>query len=412
MPMLNEDQQNALKEFEKFMLSDEREMIISGMPGSGKTYFISYILTSGILDKLKTTAQVVGKKLNIPTHYITATTNKAVSVLNETVVATTIHSLLGLVIKEAYDSSKVFLKQSKPVNLGDALVFIDECSMIDRELLGYIRRSTPQAKVVYIGDRYQLPPVQESISQVFKSNLREVELHTPVRNVKYPKLVESCAAARLAVKHQALPSDMSVLDAFQHIQSEAELNKLIQTNFMSDTSEHKILAYTNKRVSEINTLIRSMRNLPSHYVPGEYVTCNSYFSNETLKIPTDTVLHVEKVTTEVELTLSTETVLADLIRLNAGSYSFNVHYLPYEQLNTLSKKYVKNKDWRNYYALKETCPDLRPFPASTVHKSQGSTYKSVILDLKDISTCRQYDLFLRMLYVGVTRAAEQVYIYE
>ena len=55
--------------------------------------------------------------------------------------------------------------------------------------------------------------------------------------------------------------------------------------------------------------------------------------------------------------------------------------------------------------------DLRPEDASTVHKSQGSTFDTVFIDLSDLSTCRQPDMAARLLYVAFTRARNRVVLY-
>jgi len=78
-----------------------------------------------------------------------------------------------------------------------------------------------------------------------------------------------------------------------------------------------------------------------------------------------------------------------------------------EKLKVLSKQ----KDWHNYYTVKEFFADLRPPHASTVHKSQGSTYKKVFIDLVDIGANHVSEEVARMLYVAITRASEEVILY-
>jgi ATP-dependent exoDNAse (exonuclease V) alpha subunit len=54
--------------------------------------------------------------------------------------------------------------------------------------------------------------------------------------------------------------------------------------------------------------------------------------------------------------------------------------------------------------------DLRPIHASTVHKSQGSTYQTVYVDLTDIGRNTRRDVLLRLLYVALTRAKGDVVV--
>ena len=52
--------------------------------------------------------------------------------------------------------------------------------------------------------------------------------------------------------------------------------------------------------------------------------------------------------------------------------------------------------------------DLRAIYARTVHKSQGSTFKKVFVDLGDLGKCRQVKQLARLLYVAFSRASVQL----
>jgi hypothetical protein len=69
------------------------------------------------------------------------------------------------------------------------------------------------------------------------------------------------------------------------------------------------------------------------------------------------------------------------------------------------------KDWPNYFFLKNHFPDLRPRDASTVYKAQGSTFETVYIDLQNIGTSNVANQVARMLYVAVSRARSQVFMY-
>jgi ATP-dependent exoDNAse (exonuclease V) alpha subunit len=75
------------------------------------------------------------------------------------------------------------------------------------------------------------------------------------------------------------------------------------------------------------------------------------------------------------------------------------------------KYYRRKKEWHKYFSLKNTIPDLRQRDAATVHKSQGSTYDTVFVDLTNISTCHNPIAAARMLYVAFTRARSRICLY-
>lgn len=75
----------------------------------------------------------------------------------------------------------------------------------------------------------------------------------------------------------------------------------------------------------------------------------------------------------------------------------------------LAKK--RGDAWKKYLSFKD-CVVCVDFPhALTVHKSQGSTYENVFLDMEDLGKCadKDYDLYLRLMYVAVSRASDKVY---
>lgn len=68
--------------------------------------------------------------------------------------------------------------------------------------------------------------------------------------------------------------------------------------------------------------------------------------------------------------------------------------------------------WKKFFILKEEYADLKYIHASTIHKSQGSTYKNVYLDLSTLIKLshEEKELAYRLMYVAVTRASENIKI--
>ena len=72
---------------------------------------------------------------------------------------------------------------------------------------------------------------------------------------------------------------------------------------------------------------------------------------------------------------------------------------------------ARAKAWRDYMTFKD-CVVCMDFPyAMTVHKSQGSTYDTVYVDTQDLGICANsnYNLYLKLLYVAISRASNMVY---
>ena len=66
--------------------------------------------------------------------------------------------------------------------------------------------------------------------------------------------------------------------------------------------------------------------------------------------------------------------------------------------------------WMEYYDFLRTYADVKYAYAITAHKSQGSTYKNVILLADDISLNRKTVERNRILYTAVSRAQKKLFI--
>ena len=66
---------------------------------------------------------------------------------------------------------------------------------------------------------------------------------------------------------------------------------------------------------------------------------------------------------------------------------------------------------RAAYALKAALPDIRHAYALTIHKSQGSTFDTVLVDWREAQRARMGGADLsRLLYVAITRAAKHAVV--
>ena len=102
---------------------------------------------------------------------------------------------------------------------------------------------------------------------------------------------------------------------------------------------------------------------------------------------------------------------------NGGSYKVFLTPFTYtkrlNELADIAKKTVNPKErrekWKEFFNFKNSILDIRDIYASTVHSAQGSTYRNVYIDLRDLWTCPNKRELQRLLYVAVSRAKENVY---
>jgi GTPase SAR1 family protein len=297
---LNQGQEAAAEGFMNFLFSPEKELIISGPGGVGKTFLMSYLIDE-TMPRYFSTCNMMGIEPEFTEVKMTATTNKAAEVL---AVATqrateTIHSFLNLKVTDDFTTGQS--KTNGWMVHEKKILFVDESSMIDKPLLDLIREGTHQSKIIFVGDHCQLAPVMEPISPIYRANLPFYELTEPMRNAEQPALMNLCNQLRHTVETgeffpiQIVPG---VIDLFDDDQMQTQLIK----HFTEQTLTSRILCYTNQRVMQYNDFIRQIRQLPEEYTVGEYLVNNSAIRMKSR------MLSVEEELTIQQLSDTTETI--------------------------------------------------------------------------------------------------------
>lgn len=415
---LNQGQQAAADGFFAFLMETDKELNISGPGGVGKTFLMGHLIDE-IMPQYYDTCKLMGIKPEYNEVVMTATTNKAAEVLslNTGRPASTIHSFLGLKVQDDYESGRSKLTKTKNWTVHrNKIIFIDECSMIDTPLRKMILEGTHSCKIIYVGDHCQLAPVMEVLSPIYRSNLPFFELTEPMRTDK-PELLALNLQLHQTVETGEFKPIQIVPGIIDHLNGE-QMQALVDDLFIQTESSSRLLAYTNKTVVNYNDYIRELRGLAAKYTVGEILVNNSAVQVGKGMISVEQEVTIVKLadTTEMVLIEPREKVYLEIIRANLETSLGEVMVgvpLPVDRDHhtALVKYYGKCKEWTPYFHLKNTYPDLRPRDSCTVHKSQGSSYDISLIDLDDLSSCRNPDLAARLLYVGISRARHRVVFY-
>lgn len=458
---LNVGQKAALTSMYDFLVSDdERYMRLIGPAGTGKTTVINFFLKQmAQQDKIR-----LGLNLPISKRQLLfcATTNKAAEAFEAALgrEVKTIHSTLRLVMQEDPKSLKDVLVSSRPhEHLYDSLIFVDEASYVDMELLLHIESKLDNScKVIFMGDSAQCKATKAGIGvneyltdemvqlfidkykitdmglPVFMSEMREAELTQIMRQADGNPIQAVSTSLRQTVITQGKMPPANVdgkhiiwlpRDQFDALM----LKDMTSGNWDYHTS--KYLAYTNKRVNLYNKRIYShLHNTPT-LKPGEYAVNNEYVAGnkQCPSIGTDRLVYIKDVVEGNSCGVPGHYVRTD--RNAAGTFDaktgnpLQAYFMPEDRtmkdkrLNALRRRLTESNltpgqelfDLRSEHDLiKSTWVDFRPVFGCTVYKSQGSTFRRVYLDLGDINMCYDYDQKLRMLYVGFSRAQMQVFM--
>lgn len=165
-----EEQRSVLEAMALFIEEDDPYdfMILTGAAGTGKTSVTSALI--GYLNHLQRP------------YKIAAPTGRAARILGRKsrTTASTIHSMIYNVNADS-NSGKVSFRLKAGYNQKPVIYIIDEASMIPREvgadgslfeaergliydLVTYVKKANTGNKIIFLGDRYQLPPIGESQS--------------------------------------------------------------------------------------------------------------------------------------------------------------------------------------------------------------------------------------------------------
>lgn len=173
------EQTTVLKAMEDFVSSENQYdfIVLCGAAGTGKTSITAALI--GYLNEL-------GKP-----YKISAPTGRAARILGRKAKTTTstIHSMI-YTPKADSETGNVTFKLKLGHNANPTVYIIDEASMIPKEidkdqnlfqvekgliydLIAYIKRANVNNKIIFLGDRYQLPPMGETESYALNKEFLE-----------------------------------------------------------------------------------------------------------------------------------------------------------------------------------------------------------------------------------------------
>lgn len=399
---LNEGQAAAFASIQQWLVgSNSPYYFLSGQAGTGKTW-LAYTIKQWIEENLGLDVR------------ITATTNKAAAVLTQSKPgggeATTIYSLLGLKLVNDFRTGKQYLQRSKSQNPPEynSVVLVDEASMVDPELMDYINKEVEHSniRVLFLGDAYQLPPVNAGTMPVTSTHIPVSYLTEIMRANKLTDLENVYVKGREMVIADTgiyIPTASENVSVISYEGSKEYLAALLARDPLA-----KVLAFTNDAVEAANHACRKLLGLPPVVQPGDVLVAEDVVIVNTQRLAYIGQEFVVAQVSDTTFNFDGQPVEAQEIITYQGVRFIRAKD-PAERKRCL-KVLSDRKDWRSYYAMKESVADLRFTHASTVHKSQGSTYENVLVMAPNIMSCPGMSTRRRLLYVAYTRASRHLHV--
>ncbi|MEM6838828.1 MAG: AAA family ATPase [Cyanobacteria bacterium P01_C01_bin.120] len=437
------EQATALQDLINFANGDKAIHGLFGFAGTGKT-----VLLQGWLKALRES----GYERPI---VFTAYSNKAVNVLQSMVdrwdldiECQTCAKLLGLKPQIDFKNGEQYFAKAygEDSTISDyAIVVVDECSMVGstKTHKGLWEYLTEEAglftKLLFVGDYAQLPPINEPISKVFleikePSNLSQVKRYRGA-------IAEIATDLRQNLSRRAEPLFETSYtedggEGLFVLKQSSWLENIVKAfssdNYNLDPNHVRCLAWTNKRIQELNQHIRRsiQGELAPRFVEGERLIAKEHFFRQKFAkqegFPTSQEMEVIEAFEGSQSGYQCWFLTVRLFDKEGTRMCVPVlHELSQKEFERDQKDLKQSKQWKLYYEQHQQFAWVDYAYSITTHKAQGSTFKNVFVDVNDILKDKQRNTFQwpggrkeliwernQLLYVALTRASHRVFIYE
>ena len=419
---LTAEQIAALDALNDFVHSTEKLYLLTGYAGTGKTTLLQ-IFVQGLREQ--------GDDRTI---VLSAFSNKATKVLARMadqwqleIDAMTCCKLLGLrpVVNEDTGNQEFQLDRQQGSQVDRyRLIIVDECSMVNEELwrllVNAVSNLYGSTQILFVGDSAQLPPVNESESACFREILHKSELTEVVR---YGGAIGVIAEdIRRNLERDRFPRFQSDVNDDQtegcFVLPRPAWERLMLRAFTSDAyqinpDQVRALAYTNRRVMQLNQKIRRAIYGPTalRFVPGErLIALNPCLDDEAIILPTSAECEVLEARRSRDgewpiWLLSVQTEDEDFRTLRV------LHESGESELKLKLDLLAREKRWMEFWDFKQHFHEVDYAYSLTIHKSQGSTFQDVFVDLPSMNANRNIIERNQLCYVAFTRAAKRLFIY-
>ncbi|KAF2956930.1 AAA family ATPase [Marinitoga sp. 38H-ov] len=448
---LTKDQKYVAIELDKFIYNSLDFLIIQGSAGTGKTFLISQFVK-----------YLHRKNLNF---MILAPTGRAAKIIymKSNFKAKTIHSeIYSLFHKEINlnnDEIKIYFKLKDTI-YNNTIFILDESSMISdthqlddnlifgsgkilSDLINYIKMGKSN-KIIFLGDEYQLPPINSRYSPAL--NIEYIEKNFNIKGEKLflNEVIRQKSESYILKNANKIKENINN-NTFINLKLEYN-NNFIKTDLFTNKYNYKelgkdiIITSTNEKAIEYNLKIRNKLGFKNKIEIGDILlnTKNTYFNEKTIFngefFKVIDILNHEKKDAFVGKNehiildfydLALKNVFSDEIikfkiisnslfskntdidiNLKKAIYSFCINNLSQETKLPLDFiiRIMENDPYFNALHVKYGY-------AITAHKAQGGEWDKVFIDPYYYNSPKTKEYY-QWLYTTITRAKKCVYIKE
>lgn len=427
--------ENKVKSVLKSTNIEDYMISLKGPAGTGKT-FLTVQLAKYFKSKEEEEFEFV---ITSPTHKATGVVSQMLDEHKIDARCKTIHSFLGIKPFRDFEKGIESFKIDKTKKKKDttSILFVDESSMIGSELFEYIVDAIESSRVkfvIFIGDPYQLLPIDDSENMIYRLN-NQFELNEVVRQAQDSYVLKVATELRKRIQSKDFIALDELFAKYNHDQVQFFHN---QQDFINDFyknekwyKEDRIIAtHKNQNVDSFNKIIRAkfweqksvfnpttllkgdMIRFKEAYGPDDMIL---YHNGETLELQSAILKHHDSLDImywECQAVNAPEQQIFRVVD-HDNLYKYN------EKLQLIAKKakrayYPDNiKLWKTFYAVKDMFADVQYIHSSTIHKLQGSTHDTTYVDVFTLmdNPYMSIDEKYRLVYVAVTRARYNIKVF-
>ena len=410
----NKEQLLACSKIKAFLSSDLTYFNLNGKGGTGKTTVIA--------EALKGEKNIIGITIS----------HKAKTRLSSSIKdCFTVAKACGMKIKKNFDGTQEFVQdkyaQNIAVKYADIIVF-DECSMASNKNIKDLHKlKKPSAKVIFMGDFRQLPPIDKvdgkdssSFSVPNKAMLTQRMRQGENNPIVYLSDLVSTEIEQKTYNAQIIKSNLK-----KNISSNGkgydymtiDFIERFVTDFKLDSST-RFISFRNATISRYNKMIRDemFGANEEEFIPGELILSKStFYQGETEVLVNSQEYKIKSVRKD-----RLKGMDCFMIKVEGDMFT-NIPVLSkqgkisYEsKVQELLSKAKSSGNWKPYWKFKEAFAQIDYGYCINSHRSQGSTYKNVYLDFNDVLSVTKISSKekCQSLYVGITRASHNLYLLD
>lgn len=368
-----------------YSVIDSSISILKGGPGSGKTYSCTKIVERILSENNKARigiAAPTGKAVDVIRSYIL--NNITSEDFRERIQFDTVHSLFS--IKVGFSEVININKQ------GFDFILIDESSMLSTKSMWQILCSLSSfTKIVFIGDENQLPPVDCGAIFPAICKLKNIINIVTLKGNKRASNKDIVYISENIMKQEKLDcileGDKDLLLKFLEKKiNDMDLNRYL---LFEDTLSKKNAVHLCALIDEYKCLTVSNTGIFGSIFINEYIENKiSYLA--------------KKIGAAGYVSPCISTVNQKSLGISNGTHMLRVKYFDFD----LQNLYIYMNESNIVFVEEGSIRGVELSWALSVHKSQGSSYKNVLVFIGIAKSCTKMHL-----YTAATRAQENVGIY-